>query len=109
MEVTLKPNNRKATIISGISDDLVKVRVEDGRELVWPISKINMPPKEGEDTLKMVVIPAIDRLEELKNDVKRLKAVDIDLGAGPTYEAYTKVLSKLSDEAIKEFTNKWGL
>lgn len=105
MEVTLKPDNRKATIIGGISDDLVKVRLEDGREFPWPISKINMPAKEGEEALKMVVVPAIDRLAELESDRKKL-GFGLD---GQTDKKYKELLHELRRQAAKEFIHKWGL
>lgn len=108
MEVTLKPDNRKATIVGGISDDLVKVKLEDGREIPWPVSKINMPPKEGEETLKMVVIPAIDRLEELRKDRKRLLDNNIPINMDQI-DNYVKLENILMQESENEFYNKWGL
>lgn len=108
MEVTLKPDNRKATIISGINDDLVKVRLEDGREFPWPISKINMPPKEGEEALRMVVVPAIDRLDELLKDYQRVRGL-CDLPEPNDFPSYNKLKDELREEAVKEFKQKWGL
>lgn len=116
MEVTLKPDNRKATIIAGISDDLVKVRLEDGREFPWPISKINMPPKEGEDTLKMVVIPAINRLEELQNEYQIIfNGVPVELfpedlkAYNNTKQAAQELIGELKEQSLTEFKQKWGL
>lgn len=109
MEVTLKPDNRKATIVGGISDDLVKVKLEDGREIPWPVSKINMPPKEGEDTLKMVVIPAIDRLKELRTDLTNLENLGITLSGDNGLDKFIELCNQLGDQALNEFKQKWGL
>lgn len=108
MEVTLKPDNRKATIIGGINDDLVKIRLGDGREFPWPVSKINMPPKEGEETLKMVVIPAIDRLNELLKDYQNVRVL-CDIPEPNDFPGYNKLKDLLKEEAVKEFKQKWNL
>lgn len=108
MEVTLKPDNRKATVIEDISESMVKVLLDDGRTVPWPKSRINMPPKEGEETLKVIIIPAIDRLEELTNDRQRL--IDCNIPIAPDkISNYTNLEHGLKTEAEQEFYKKWGL
>lgn len=109
MEVTLKPDNRKATIIEDMSESHVKVRLEDGRVVPWPKSRINQPPKEGEETLKLVIIPAIDRVEELKRDAERLSSVVEWFMNVPNEATYGNLASELLMQAKKEFNEKWGL
>jgi hypothetical protein len=104
MEITL-PDGRKATVLNQATKDHTKIRLEDGREVMWPTAKLTLSPKEGEDTLKVVVTPAIDRLEEFSKDFFRIVSVEYN----GMDEKQLSVYHELIDEAFKEFNKKWGL
>lgn len=113
MEITL-PDGRKATVIGQVTDKLTKIRLEDGRESMWPTDKIQ-PPKEGEDTLKVVIIPAIDRLIEFHKDFcaiskakefldSAVRKVNDDMN-----ESEVELFKTLLEESIEDYRKKWGL
>lgn len=108
MEITL-PDGRKATVIGQVTDKMSKIRFEDGREVMWPTDKIPQPVKEGEDTLKLVVVPAIDRLEELKKDFERMLAVRVWSSEIKDDDFIYPLAEKLFNESQMEFDKKWGL
>lgn len=108
MQITL-PGGRKATVIGQVTDKMIKIRLEDGRETLWTTDKL---PKqtEGEDTLKLVVIPAIDRLEEMAKDRKRLTEMKAWITQTRTKDkVFIDMFNGLYTEALKEFKQKWGL
>src|SRR5687767_5383014 len=105
MEIVL-PDGRKATVLGPVTSMSVKIRLEDGRETLWPSDKIT-EVKEGEDTLKMVVVPAHDRLKELNKDLEDMLSVGV---------AYTdadgkmrELCGQLKSEIYRNFIEKWGL
>jgi len=114
MDITLQ-DGRKATLLGQVTDKMSKIRLEDGRETLWPTAKIPQQAKEGEDTLKLVVVPAIDRLRELEGDCEFLfKSVptgsDDDIKSLQDLKnAAIELIKQLREEAIKEFKHKWGL
>lgn len=65
---------------------------------------VQMPEEEPE----IRIIPAIERLEELKADFVRLRSHDALL-PGETIKAFDQLYEELTMEAIKEFQAKWGL
>jgi hypothetical protein len=103
MEIVL-PDGRKATVLGPVTTKSVKIRLEDGRETLWPSDKIK-EVKEGEDTLKMIVVPAIERLKELNDDIALLNSS----GVGFINQSLNDLKKKLAKEAIKDFEKKWGL
>lgn len=110
MEVTLLPDKRKGTIIGSLDSKTVKVRLEDGREVPWPVDRIQQSPKEGEETLKVVKIPAIDRLEELIKDRDRIRAAKIwVVKTKPEDKEFIDLFNQLRNECQEEFNKKWGL
>jgi len=109
MEITL-PDGRKATVLNQVTKDHTKIRLEDGREVYWPTAKIPIPPKEGEDTFKVVIVPAIDRLSELVKDRRVLgDLLPVNLFTDEFNYKYNELYDQLSEEAVKEFSKKWGL
>lgn len=105
MEVTLK-DGRKATLLSENSSFAI-IRLADGREMPYPKEKV-IYPSPPEPELKKVVIPAIERLEELRHDMMALKLVGAPIDSD-TQQRYDKLFGELSIEACKELIDKWGL
>jgi hypothetical protein len=103
MEIVL-PDGRKATVLGPVTSKSVKIRLENGRETLWPSDKLR-EVKEGEDTLKMVIVPAIDRLRELNDDMTLLNSSGIHFISS----SLNDLKKKLAKEALKDFENKWGL
>jgi hypothetical protein len=111
MNITL-PDGRKATVVNQINDKMVTIRFEDGRETMWPVDKLPKE-KEGEDTLKMVKVSALEKYAEFKRD---LKAVRMSKNTQPddlfNDDATLKFINlddKLHNDALDEFKQKWGL
>jgi hypothetical protein len=106
MQITL-PDGRKATVIDQIDDKMVKLKLEDGREVMWPVKKLLEPKKEGEDTIKMVVVPAIDRLKEFKaeKDILINMSDFVDRLTGKELELAVDLFNQSCDD----FSKKWGL
>jgi hypothetical protein len=116
MQITL-PDGRKATVMNG-NDKLSWIRLEDGREVLWPTKDIPQPEKEGEDTIKMVVVPAIDRLEEVQRYLKavRVKINETETVCGTIIEVephdfikLVEIEQELIKEVIQEAKEKWQL
>ena len=103
MEITLK-DGRKATLISENSSFAI-IRLADGREMPYPKEKV-IYPSPPEPELKKAVTPAIERLEELANDVERMSKARVTI---PMTDSFKKLFNELANEAIKDFNNKWGL
>lgn len=64
------------------------------------------PEQAKQDPPKIVIVPAIERLEELHRDITRMATHGI---AFTNYDAIKKLEDELQLEAINEFTAKWGL
>lgn len=107
MEVKLSTGQRAAVIGDG-PNDTAKIRLEDGRETYWPKKKIE-EPESDEPELKMVKVPAIDRLKEFDAEANLIFTnCPVDIST----EQQNKVLelrNELLKEAHQDFYKKWGL
>lgn len=100
MEITL-PDGRKAVVIGELGK-FTNLFI-DGKEVLWPTEKLPKPDK-GPEEIKVVIIPAIDRLRELEDEYKLLYTND-----GKVFNDYVRLKLQLIYEARKEFKQKWGL
>lgn len=105
MQITL-PDGRKATVIGQATNDMVTIQFEDGRQSMWPISKL--PKPEGEDTLKLVKVSALERYFEFRKDSEVIRHDPTDYPEINLLKYY-ELLGKIHSEALQEYKEKWGL
>lgn len=106
--MVILPDGRKAELIQW-GELHCRLKLEDGREILWPREKL---PKEqtAEPEFNMVIIPAIDRLEEMVRDRKRLMNIKLWIHESKTTDKeFVDLFNELFLEARNEFNKKWGL
>ncbi len=104
----VKTSDGKIGELTGVkAGKSVGVKLEDGTTKYYPETAVK-PLVHSEKPPEIVIVPAIDRLEELKRDFARLREHDAIL-PGETIHAYEVLYDELTNEAIKDFRDKWGL
>ncbi len=98
------PDGTKAQSMGVTAGKTTKILLEDGSVKWYPTAKLT-PWEEQEEELQIRVIPAIERLEELRQDVTRLNAQ----GVGVDPDSFDALVEELSNEALQQFKDKWGL
>lgn len=105
MEINI-PSLGKVTVLGDGPNDMVRIKLADGRESFWP--KAKLPQPDGTETIKVTKIPAYKRLQQLKGS----RIILNDLGVQFTddeHKKYTELANQLREESKQEFKKEWGL